>query len=110
MYPRGNGIVSDIIQRAFGAETQPKDRVLKLTYMLLRQFIGTPMLDDCKVYWENHSTLISCFKDLRPFVQGLENKTEFYDFFIDAKVSGQVCIRVVHSRLVADCRIGQLYR
>ena len=29
------------------------------------------MLSDCKTYWEHHSTLITCFADLRPFVEDL---------------------------------------
>jgi hypothetical protein len=50
--------------------------------MTLRKFVGTPMLPDCKVYWEHHSSLITCFVDLRPFVQDLDdaNQREFYEF------------------------------
>ncbi|KAF1836577.1 hypothetical protein BDW02DRAFT_566843 [Decorospora gaudefroyi] len=68
----GNVIVSDIMNRAFGTELRTQARAVRLTYMSLRKFIGVPMLSDCKAYWEQHSILISCFTDLRPFVQDLE--------------------------------------
>jgi hypothetical protein len=79
---RGNGIVSDILHRTFGPEFQKQDRPLRLTYMTLRKFIGTSMLSDCKEYWEHHSALITCFADLRPFVQDLQgsDQREFYEF------------------------------
>jgi hypothetical protein len=50
--------------------------------MTLRKFIGTPMLSDCKIYWEHHSTLITCFADLRPFVQDLAeaDQRKFQEF------------------------------
>jgi N-terminal acetyltransferase B complex non-catalytic subunit len=94
--------VSDILDRAFGPEFQTQDRPLRLTYMTLRKFIGTPMLSDCKEYWKKHSTLITCFPDLRPLVQDLEggDQREFYEFIQShAKQMGvnlgsdQVCIQ-----------------
>jgi N-terminal acetyltransferase B complex non-catalytic subunit len=40
------------------------------------------MLADCKVYWEHHSTLVTCFSDLQIFVRELspENAADFYKF------------------------------
>lgn len=51
------------------------------------------MLDDCKKYWQNHSTLVTCFADLRPFVESLEDIQDFVTFYNGTKVSGQVCIQ-----------------
>ncbi|KAJ5064549.1 hypothetical protein J3E74DRAFT_402994 [Bipolaris maydis] len=77
-------IVDDILQRAFGTDLQTNDRAMSLTYMKLRHFTGVPMADDCLTYWKNHSTLISCFADMRPFLEtlhgnkGLGGKMQFF--------------------------------
>ena len=64
------------MDRCFGAGFHAKDRPLRLTYMHLRSFINTPMLSDCKEYWEHHFELSSCFTDLRQFVQRLPSKDQ----------------------------------
>jgi N-terminal acetyltransferase B complex non-catalytic subunit len=55
--------------------------------MTLRQAItpGTPMLADCKTYWKNHANLVTCFADIRPFVEALnrEDRKAFSDFVED---------------------------
>jgi N-terminal acetyltransferase B complex non-catalytic subunit len=70
--------------------------------MTLRKFTGTPMLPDCKTYWEHHSSLITCFADLRPFVEDMTeaDRREFHEFAqTHAKEMGvslgsdQVCMR-----------------
>lgn len=77
-------IVYDILHRAFGTELRTNDRAMSLTYMKLRHFIGVPMAGDCLTYWKNHSTLISCFGDMRPFLEtlhsnnGLGGKMHFF--------------------------------
>ncbi|KAF1845780.1 uncharacterized protein K460DRAFT_338347 [Cucurbitaria berberidis CBS 394.84] len=80
--------ISDMMDRCF-AGFEAKDRPLRLTYMKLRQFIGTPMLSDCKEYWDNHSELSSCFADLRPFVERLrvEDQKDF-SMFITNQTKG----------------------
>jgi hypothetical protein len=61
------------------------------------------MLPDCKIYWKHHSSLITCFADLRPFIQDLDDadQREFYEFAqTQAKEMGvnlgsdQVCIKL----------------
>jgi N-terminal acetyltransferase B complex non-catalytic subunit len=98
---RAQQIVSDITHRAFGIEPQTRDRFIRLTYMSLRRFIGTKMLADCKVYWEHHSTLVTCFSDLKIFVQDFspEDAADFYKFVrtqsmdtLSNSNSNEVCI------------------
>ncbi|EUC41961.1 hypothetical protein COCMIDRAFT_104795 [Bipolaris oryzae ATCC 44560] len=65
--------VNDVLHRAFGTELRTNDRAMSLTYMKLRHFVGVPMAGDCLAYWKNHSTLTSCFTDIRPFLETLHN-------------------------------------
>lgn len=73
------------MDQCFGADFQAKDRPLRLTYMKLRQFVGIPMLTDCKEYWGYHSGLSTCFADLRPFVETLseEDQKSFSRFILE---------------------------
>ncbi|KAI4708553.1 hypothetical protein J4E89_006609 [Alternaria sp. Ai002NY15] len=67
-------LISDITSRTFNPEEfQSQDRPLRLAYMTLRQNVapGTPMLADCKTYWKNHANLITCYADIRPFLDGM---------------------------------------
>lgn len=61
----------DVMDRCFGAEFKAKDRALRLTYTRLRQFTNKLTLTDCKEFWEHHSSLGSCFSDLRSSVEYL---------------------------------------
>lgn len=92
-FSRGNKIVSDILDRGFGTELQTKDRALRLTYMTLRKFIGASLTNDCKTFWQHHSTLPSCFKDMRQFVEALTSagdKAQFFEYFNNEVTPDQV--------------------
>lgn len=74
--------VSALMDRCFKPGVRIQDRPLHLTYMKLQKFVGRPLIISCKDYWENHSRLPSCFKDLRPFVESLPNddRVDFLKF------------------------------
>ena len=81
-------LISDVIRRTFKPdEFQSQDRSLRLAYMTLRQTVvpGTPMLTDCKAYWSNHANLITCYADIRPFVEALSREDrKAFSSFVDA--------------------------
>ncbi|KAG9196320.1 hypothetical protein G6011_01441 [Alternaria panax] len=81
-------LVSDIIRRTFKPdEFQSQDRSLRLAYMTLRQTVvpGTAMLADCKAYWKTHANLITCYADIRPFVEALSREDRnAFSKFVDA--------------------------
>ncbi|KAF1943638.1 hypothetical protein EJ02DRAFT_399997 [Clathrospora elynae] len=83
-HSEGVDIVSKLLDDSFGAGLRALDRPLRKTYLSLRQFIGTAMFSDCKDYWEHHSSLATCFDDLRPFVQdfNIEQKKDIRDFML----------------------------
>ncbi|CAO2648943.1 Nn.00g098920.m01.CDS01 [Neocucurbitaria sp. VM-36] len=94
---QGRDKISDVMDRCFGAGFHAKDRPLRLTYMHLRCFVNTPMLSDCKEYWEHHFELSSCFADLRQFVQRLplEDQKDFSRFITNRT-------KEIHARLGKD--------
>ncbi|KAL1793372.1 hypothetical protein ACET3X_008354 [Alternaria dauci] len=82
-------LISDVIRRTFKPdEFQSQDRGLRLAYMTLRQTVvpQAMMLADCKAYWKAHANLITCYADIRPFVEALsrEDRNEFSKF-LDAE-------------------------
>jgi N-terminal acetyltransferase B complex non-catalytic subunit len=71
-------LISDVISRTFKPdEFQSQDRSIRLAYMTLRQTVvpGTPMLADCIAYWKNHANLVTCYTDIRPFVEALSRES-----------------------------------
>lgn len=95
-------MVSDILDRAFGTDLQTKDRALRLTYMTLRKFIGASLTNDCKVFWRHHSTLPSCFTDIRQFVEELTGsnefggKAQFFEYFNSEEIPEEVSSLTVY--------------
>jgi N-terminal acetyltransferase B complex non-catalytic subunit len=58
--------------------------------MTLRQAVvpGAPMLAHCENYWKNHASLITCYADIRPFVEALSREDrEAFSKFVDADVA-----------------------
>lgn len=59
------------------------------------------MAGDCLTYWKNHSTLISCFGDMRPFLEtlhsnnGLGGKMHFFRTLATDALSKTVCFLVL---------------
>ena len=95
---RGKKIVSDILDRAFGTSLETKDRALRLTYMTLRKFVGASLTNDCKIFWRHHSTLPSCFTDIRQFVETLTGagefggKAQFFEYFNSEETPEEVSL------------------
>ncbi|KAF2134224.1 hypothetical protein P153DRAFT_307215 [Dothidotthia symphoricarpi CBS 119687] len=87
--PETMDVISELIDRCFKPGVHIQDRPLRLTYMKLQQFVDRPFLSDCKDYWEHHSRLPSCFKDLRPLVESLsEDDQEDFLKFVEEKSYG----------------------
>ena len=82
-------LISDVIRRTFKPdEFQTQDRSLRLAYMKLRQTVvpGTTMLADCEAYWKAHANLITCYADIRPFVEALSREDRHaFSNFVDAE-------------------------
>ncbi|KAH4609099.1 hypothetical protein HBH82_069530 [Parastagonospora nodorum] len=74
--------IANKITECFPDGVESKDRPLRLTYLMLRDQIGTSMLDDCKRYYQDFSSTPSCFNDLRPKICRLprEELKEFQRF------------------------------
>ncbi|KAE8847095.1 hypothetical protein PTNB73_03242 [Pyrenophora teres f. teres] len=95
-------ILSGLLNRAFGDQFQTQDRSLRLAYMWLRGMTNTTMLEDCKIYWEQHSNRIVCFADIEPFVRVLDEE----DYkklleFIQAHAEKHQASKVGHESLCA---------
>lgn len=73
----------------FGERLESKDRAVQLTYMKLRQYVGALTVEDCKDYFQQHSSLNSCFNDLRPFVCSLwrNERVSFLDGIYDSLIA-----------------------
>ena len=99
-------MVSVLIDRCFRSGVHVQNRPLSLTYMKLQQFVGRPILLDCKDYWEHHSRLPSCFKDLSPFIESLpeDDQVEFLKFIEErtyasrpSSTDGQVWFHLIYN-------------
>jgi hypothetical protein len=65
-----------LLKAFFDSPPETGDRPIHLAYMHLRLHGGANMLSDCEEYFRNHSRLVSCFKDLQPFLELFEPEDE----------------------------------
>jgi hypothetical protein len=100
-------ILSKQVQKCFPTGIDAKDRPLRLTYIKLRDEIGTSMLEDCKAYFQHFSSTPSCFNDLKPIVCRLPDAelSQFRYFMYqqaaeynsEAQEDSQVCLSLLSS-------------
>ncbi|KAL5121989.1 methionyl-tRNA synthetase [Pleosporales sp. CAS-2024a] len=56
------------LRKCFPTGIDSKDRPLRLTYIKMRDELGISMLQDCQAYYQDFSSIPSCFQDLKSIV------------------------------------------